>query len=122
MASRTDNSGDTGEQIRNHKLACSVINFHNTADAVFDNDSLERLQAFTVDRSIANRDHYLAARNQTDPADAARPGEKAADAGDLVGLLIARYETTDPAFDEKDWELLERWFGKGMPEGESVSR
>ena len=114
--------GDTGEQIRNHKLACSVINFHGTPDEVFDDNCLEELKEFTQDRSIASRDKWLTERDMVDSPNAPRIGEGASSRGSLTGLMIARYGTSDPALDERDWEMLEEWFEKGMPVGENVSR
>ena len=114
--------GHTGEQIRDHKLACSVINFHNTPDAVFDDDCLEELKSFTVARTIANRDKWLADRGLIDGPDGSRVGTRAANEGSLTGLLVARYGTDNAALDEKDWGLLAEWFAKGMPEGEHVAR
>ena len=57
-----------------------------------------------------------------DGPDGTRAVTRAANEGSLTGLLVARYETDDPAFDEKDWDLLQDWFAKGMPEGEHVTR
>lgn len=48
--------------------------------------------------------------------------DDAAGKGDLVGFLVARHGTDDPAFDEKDLEMLRGWFGRGMPVGENVVR
>ncbi len=118
----TNRLGHTGEQIRDHKLACSVINFHSTPDEVFDDHCLEELKEFTQDRSVASRNQWLIERDMVDSPDARRTGEGAASKGSLTGLMIARYGTSDPALDERDWELLEEWFEKGMPVGENVSR
>ena len=59
-----------------------------------------------------------------DEPNAPRIGAKALASGNgsLTGFLVARYGTEDPALDDRDWELLEEWFGKGMPVGETVSR
>ena len=57
-----------------------------------------------------------------DGPNAPRIGEGATGKGSLTGYIIARYGTEDPALDDRDWELLEKWFDKGMPVGEKVSR
>ncbi|KAL2406834.1 hypothetical protein ABEF95_003487 [Exophiala dermatitidis] len=120
--SNTKGTWNTGEQIREHKLACSIINLQGTEDAVFDQDSLNLLKRFTDNVSVANRDEILREHDWVDEPDE-RPGHRAgAKSGSLVGLLIARYGTHDPALDERDWELLTEWMGKGMPVGEHVER
>jgi hypothetical protein len=115
-------SGHTGEQIRDHKLACSIINLHGTEDCVFDERSLDLLDRFTRNRSIPMRDQLMQEKDWIDELDAPRVGEKAAQQGDLVGYLIVRYKTDDEALDDRDWELLDDWFRKGMPVGEHVQR
>lgn len=43
-----------------------------------------------------------------------RPGEKAATLkGSLVGMLIARWGTEDPALGTEEWEKLKDWFEMG---------
>ena len=43
-----------------------------------------------------------------------RPGTKAmATKGSLMGLLIARYESSEPALTEGEIEELRRWFESG---------
>jgi len=116
------NTGNTGEQIRDHKLTCSIINFHGTADAVFDDPSLELLRNFVQGRSTAKRDSILTEHDWIDEEGMRRGGKAVAKDGSLVGFLIARYGTEDPALDERDWELLDNWYQKGMPTGENVTR
>ena len=112
----------TGEQIRDHKLASSIINGHHTPDdEVLDASSLELLQRFCADPSTSNRDAILSDHGWIDDA-GQRPGTKAADSGDLVGYCIARHDTDNPAFDERDLKILQEWFRKGMPAGENVHR
>jgi hypothetical protein len=114
--------GDTGEQIREHRLACSVINLHGTEDCVFDQANLDFLKRFTDDISIENRDKILEENGWVDPP-GERPGMTAArKSGSLSGLLIASYGTDHPALDERDWELLKEWNDKGMPLGQHVRR
>ncbi|EXJ88587.1 hypothetical protein A1O1_05517 [Capronia coronata CBS 617.96] len=114
--------GNTGEQIRDHKIACSIINLHGTEDAVFDQSCLDLLKRFTDDVSMANRNDVLAEHGWIDgPGD--RPGQQAVQQNrSLAGLLVARYGTGDPALDQRDWELLKEWMDKGMPVGEHVQR
>ena len=61
-------------------------------------------------------------RDWIDKQDAASIGDTASKKGSLTGLLITRYGTESPALDDRDWELLDEWFRKGMPTGEHVSR
>ncbi|KIX92838.1 uncharacterized protein Z520_11501 [Fonsecaea multimorphosa CBS 102226] len=117
----TQGTWNTGEQIRSHKLACSIINFHDTADAVLDDSELDLLESFTNDPSTENRDRILRAKGWADQP-GQRRGSKAAENGSLVGHLISRYGSEEPALDDRDWELLTEWFGKGMPTGEHVQR
>lgn len=43
-----------------------------------------------------------------------RPGEKAVThRGSLVGMLIARWGTEEPALGEGEWEELREWFEMG---------
>lgn len=72
--------------------------------------------------SMKNRDAILEEQGWMD-APGSRSGEKAiSKSGSLVGYLIARHGTEDPALDDRDWELLSGWMGKGMPTGEHVER
>ena len=115
-------SGNTGEQIRDHKLATSIINLHGTEDCVFDDQSLDLLKQFVLVRSDESREEFLMARGWKDEP-GAKPGRAAVEKdGSLVGVLVARYGTEEAAFDERDWELLEEWMMKGMPTGENVKR
>ncbi|KAJ9615010.1 hypothetical protein H2200_001084 [Cladophialophora chaetospira] len=118
----TKGTWDTGEQIREHKLACSVINLHGTEDCVFDQTNLDLLKRFTDDISIGNRNEILMEMGWTDPP-GSRPGESAVNKNrSLSGLLIARYGTDEPALDERDWQLLKEWNDQGMPRGQHVRR
>ncbi|KAK4941711.1 hypothetical protein LTR10_018450 [Elasticomyces elasticus] len=120
--SSTQGTWDTGEQIREHKLACSVINLHGTEDAVFDDNNFNLLKQFTNNMSNENRDAILRENGWVDEP-GSRPGMKAAtQSQSLSGLLIARYGTDEPALDDRDWELLKGWFDRGMPTGEHVRR
>ncbi|KAI1622984.1 hypothetical protein EDD37DRAFT_651173 [Exophiala viscosa] len=120
--SSTQGTWDTGEQIREHKLACSAINLHGTEDAVFDDTQFNLLKQFTDNISSENRDAILQENGWTDEPDS-RPGMKAAaNGGSLSGLLIARYGTEDPALDDRDWGLLKDWLERGKPTGQHVQR
>lgn len=116
--------GNTSQQIQEHKLACSVINYHGTPNEVFDDNEFDLLKRFTVtgNMSVEARDAILQEKGWVDEA-GSRPGMKAAtQSGSLAGFLIARSGTNDPALDDRDWELLRDWFERGMPVGEQVRR
>lgn len=108
-------AGNTGEQIREHKLATSIINLHGTEDCVFDDNELDLLKRFVVGRSDARREAVLRAEEWHD-------GPSSNKDRSLAGYLISGYGTDNPALDERDWELLEQWIVKGMPTGEHVRR
>lgn len=112
---------NTGEQIREHKLAASIINGHGTSNDVLDDSELALLQRFCTDPSVATRDRMIADNDWFD-GDGRRRGDKAAGKGSLAGFCISRYGTDDPAFDERDLEMLKGWFERGMPVGEGVAR
>ena len=113
---------NTGEQIRDHKLVTSIINGHGTPDdAVFDNPSLELLQRFCANPTVETRDQIVN-KNGWHDAPGDQPGEKAGKSGDLSGFLIARHGTHDPALDDRDIEMLKKWFEEGMPTGQKVVR
>ena len=114
--------GDTGEQIRDHKFACSAINLHGTTDCVFDDERLDELERFTRSRSVAIRDQIVAEKDWADGPGVSRFGQTVASKGSLTGYLIVRYGTEDPALDERDWELVDEWFQKGRPVGMHVDR
>jgi len=118
----TQGTWNTGEQIRDHKLACSIINFHDTEDAVFDQSNLDLLKRFTDDISLENRDDILRENGWVD-LPGGRPGMTAVKKDmSLSGLIIARYGTEDPALDDRDWQLLKEWNNRGMPTGQHVRR
>jgi len=120
--SYTKGTWNTGEQIRDHKLACSIINLHGTVDSVFDQSCLDELKRFTDDISMQNRDEILTEKGWVDPP-GGRPGHMAVEKdGSLTGHLIARYGTLEPAFDDRDWQLLKEFLDRGMPTGQKVQR
>lgn len=113
---------NTGEQIREHKLAASIINGHGTEnDAVFDDSMLDVLGRFCSDPTIENRDLMVAENDWADEK-GQKPGDKAASKGNLVGVLVARHGTENPAFDERDLDMLKAWFESGTPVGEKIVR
>ncbi|KAK6365676.1 hypothetical protein, variant [Exophiala oligosperma] len=118
----TQGTWNTGEQIREHKLACSIINLHGTEDAVFDDENLDFLKGFTQNRSLAERNNVLREHGWHDDTGSGANKQAILNDGSLSGLLIAKYGTEEPALDERDWELLDEWFAKGMPTGEHVER
>jgi hypothetical protein len=121
MASTTVPEGwNTGEQIRNHQLATSIINGHrNGINDVFCPGSLEILQRFCVSDPSSARDEIAKEKGW-----AMGPDQIIAQAvkGDLAGYVIMRHGTDDPVFDARDLEMLKDWFEKGMPSGGQVMR
>jgi hypothetical protein len=121
MAStRIPEGWNTGEQIRDHQLATSIINGHiNGSNIVFDPESLEILRRFCVSDPSSARDELAKEKGWT-----MGPDRAIAEAvkGDLAGYVIMRHGTDDPAFDARDLEMLKDWFEKGMPSGERVVR
>ncbi|KAJ9646639.1 hypothetical protein H2201_000726 [Coniosporium apollinis] len=102
------------DQIQAHTLANSIISGYNTNDAVLDTSELTLLRQFCIDRSVSNRDAILSERDMVDEP-GTRPGEKAARSkGSLAGFLIARYGTSEPGLEEREWEMLGEWFGSGV--------
>ncbi|KAK4502008.1 hypothetical protein PRZ48_007819 [Zasmidium cellare] len=108
-------AGTPANRSESTKLAASVINGHGTEDDVFDDRCLDLLDTFCADPSIATRDRMAAENGWGD-------GGTAAGKGDLVGYLVLRHGTDNPAFDERDLDMLKAWFEKGRPVGEKVSR
>ena len=89
---------------------------------MFDQPSLDLLKRFTDNVCIENRDQMCTEKDWVDEP-GTRPGIRAATKyGSLVGFMIARYGTDDPALDDRDWELLREWFREGMPTGQRVQR
>lgn len=83
--------------------------------------SLTLLKRFVLGRSEERRNEILSERDWLD--EDGKPSRSALDRdGSLVGYLIARYGTENPALDERDWELLDEWMTKGMPSGQNVQR
>jgi hypothetical protein len=89
---------------------------------VFDQENLEFLKRFTDDISLENRNAILMEMGWVDPH-GERPGMTAVNkSGSLTGFLIGRYGTDDPAFDDRDWELVKEWIDRGFPLGQKVRR
>jgi len=113
---------NTGEQIRDHQLATSIINSHrNGLNDVFDPESLEILQRFCVSDPLTARDQ-IAKENGWAVGPDHDQGIAEAVRGNLVGYVILRHGTNDPVFDERDLEMLKKWFEEGMPSGGQVVR
>lgn len=93
---------DTAAQIRAHTLVTAIINNHSPdGNMVLDPTELARLERFAT--GVGKEDD-------------------AGEEGSLAGYLIRRQGTQDPALDERDMEMLRRWFGEGMPWGQAVVR
>lgn len=88
---------------------------------MFDQSELDLLKTFASRPSMDVRDQILREKGWID-----QPGEQGHQAvrkaGSLVGFMIARYGTDDPALDDRDWELLHEWVAKGMPTEQHVQR
>lgn len=112
---------NTREQIQTHQLSVSIINGHGTENDVFDDTQLALLKRFCLDPTATTRGQILDefGWNASEPQAAAA---KASREGSLVGFLVARHGTEDPALDERDLELLKEWFVEGMPVGRAVVR
>ncbi|KAK0267238.1 hypothetical protein LTR91_010595 [Friedmanniomyces endolithicus] len=102
-------------QIQAHTLANSIISRHQTNHAILGAPELVLLRQFCIDPSVSKRDAILAEHAMVDEP-GARPGKKAAESkGSLVGLMIARYGTHDPALEDWEWEMLREWFDGTVP-------
>lgn len=75
-----------------------------------------------VGRSAEKRDEILHEEDWVDEMGTRDGTQAVKKSGSLAGLLIARYGTSDPALDDRDWELLDEWMVGGMPTGQHVSR
>ncbi len=107
----TAHHGDIGSMISSHTLATSIISRHGTPDAVLDTEELSMLKEFCRDPS--KRDVILADNDMKDEA-GQRPGTKALQQRrSLVGLIIARYGTSEPALTKDEIQDLKDWFGQG---------
>lgn len=83
---------------------------HQSNNAILSAPELVLLRQFCIEPCVAKRDAILAERNMEDEP-GARPGKKAAESqGSLVGLMIARYGTHEPALEDWEWEMLRVWF------------
>jgi hypothetical protein len=114
---------NTGDQIRSHQLAPSIINRHNSdgTNYVFDAPSLAILKRFSMDPTSSTREQIMRDEEWTEDAGQDK-GAGVAAKGSLVGYVIAKHGTDEPVFDERDLELLKKWYEDGMPAGEAVAR
>jgi len=114
---------NTGEQIRDHQLAASIINRHHEdgTNYVFDAENLETLRRFCLDPTTATRKQIMQDEGWVE-ADEHDKGAGAAAKGSLVGYAIVKHGTDEPVFDARDLELLKQWYVDGMPSGANVTR
>ena len=99
--------------LRTHTLATTIISHHNTPSPILDAKELSLLRAFCANPSTLNKQALLTAHDMLD-GPGQRPGEKAATVkGSLVGMLIARWGTEEPALGEGEWKMLKDWFEMG---------
>lgn len=99
-----------GSMLSSHTLANNIISRHNTSDAVLDTKALTMLKNFCCDPS--QKDTILTKSDMKDEP-GQKPGTKAVKSkGSLVGMLIARYGTSEPGFTEGEVGELREWFEK----------
>ncbi|KAL9071748.1 MAG: hypothetical protein Q9161_004012 [Pseudevernia consocians] len=110
MSSETYTGPSVAHMLETRTFAPTVISNHNTSNAIFDDTQLAILREFSADPS--KKDEILSQHDMTDaPGD--RPGQKAAEKGSLTGVVIARYGTSETAFQDGDIEKLNEWFESG---------
>jgi hypothetical protein len=114
---------NTGEQIRDHQLATSIINRRNPngTNYVFDDANLATLRRFCLDPTPLARKQIMQEEGWVE-ADEDDKGAGAAAKGSLVGYAIVKHGTDEPVFDERDLELLKQWYMDGMPDGSNATR
>jgi hypothetical protein len=100
-----------GEMIRSHTLAAEIITRHNDDCPILDHNELTLLRRFCADPSV--KEAILRDRDMLDgPADL--PGKTAQSKhGSLVGFAIARHSTETPALEDREIEMLRKWFESG---------
>ncbi|RDL40116.1 uncharacterized protein BP5553_00095 [Venustampulla echinocandica] len=97
--------------IETHTLAMEVIARHNDACPIFDASELALLARFCAQPET--KDFILRESDMLDePGDA--PGTRAsATRGSLAGYAIARHGTDNPVLEDREIEMLRRWFETG---------
>ena len=104
--------------ISTHILASSIISRHNTSNAILDENELATLRSFCADPG--HKDAILARLDMVDEL-GQRSGTRAATVKrSLVGLIVARYCTGEPALTDGEIEELRAWFGRGGDSGMAV--
>ena len=100
-----------GEMIRSHTLAAEIIARHNDPCPILDSSELTLLRRFCADPSA--KEAVLRDRDMLDePSD--WPGKRAQSKyGSLAGFTIARHGTQTPALEEREIEMLRKWFESG---------
>ena len=101
-------------------MAADIINRDKAHPSVTDWDhqrilgppELLRLQRFCADPS--SKDAILRDEDMVDEP-GARPGTKAHSKGSLAGFLIAHHGTERPALEDREIEMLRKWFESGEP-------
>jgi hypothetical protein len=123
MAQPRPEQWNTGDQIRSHQLATSIIDRHNSdgTNYVFDAPSLATLKRFCMDPTSSTREAIMR-EEDWDETPGQDKGAGTASKGSLVGYIVVKHGTEEPVFDERDLELLRKWYEDGMPAGESVVR
>ncbi len=103
---------------RSHTMAADIIDRDKTVPSVTDLDhqrilgapESHRLQRFCADPS--SKDAILRDEDMVDEP-GQLPGTKAHSKGSLAGFLIAHHETERPALEDREIEMLRKWFESG---------
>lgn len=96
--------------LQTHTVTAEIISHHNTPSPILDDNELNLLRAFCANPSTPNKEGLLIEHDMVD-GPGQRPGEKAAtQKRSLVGMLIARWGTEEPALGEEAWKRLSDWF------------
>jgi len=113
-----------GSAIKSHTMAADIIN-RDKADSsitdinherILDPSKLAVLQRFCADPSTKNE--ILREQEMIDnPGDGV--GSKAVSKGDLVGFMIARHDTENPALEDREIKMLREWFERGEADMET---
>jgi len=110
------NGPSVATMIKSHTLAAEIIDragAHDDNSSILDPSELLLLRRFCADPSPSTKDAILRERDMVDePGD--RPGTRAnRKYGSLAGYAVATYGTENSALEEREVEMLRRWFESG---------
>lgn len=121
MATKT---WSVGSALKSHTMAADIINRDKVGTSITDiNDqrildasNLALLQRFCA--APSTKDEILRDEDMLDsPGD--KVGSKALSKGHLVGYMIARHDTENPALEDREIEMLREWFERGEADMET---